>query len=543
MAGPLFFSFVGSLVICMALIPPLMSSAGRLNVLDMPGGRKLHPVPIARVGGIAFACGAFAAILLWAPKEEGVPAYLLGGLTILLFGVWDDRVGLSFKMKFLGQLAAAAVVVWAGGLRVGGLPFLPEAVLPEWAAVPLTILALLGVTNAINLADGLDGLAGGLAVLSFSGMAYLAYLSGDTVVMFMMVPILGGLLGFLRFNTYPAKIFMGDGGSQFLGFFLGVSAILLTDPSRSPYSPALGLLLIGLPLLDTVGVMAQRLAECRSPFVADTTHLHHKLLALGFLQHEAVLTIYGVQAGMVSLACLLRWQPDVVVLAAYAAITALVLFPFALGPLRPAHWPRISFLFDLRGALLSSLEMSGWLAELPRKFLRTGIPIFLMLSVLLPRDVPADFGWLAAAVGLLLLVGLRLSRDAAPWAVRGGLYVGSAFVLFLSERSASSSGTLHGALNLWFAALAVMVVLAIRFGRENRFETTPLDYLIVFLAVVIPSLPEIQVGETVINGLIAKLIVLFFALEWLLDTRSVRVRLLVLVSLWLLFGLGVRAWW
>ena len=172
---------------------------------------------------------------------------LIGGAVILLFGAWDDRVGLGYKAKFLGQLIAAAVVVWVGGVHLSTLPFMGETPLPLWIAVPVTLFLLVAVTNALNLADGLDGLAGGLSLLSFGGMAFLAYLAGDWVVMSMMVAVLGGLLGFLRFNTYPASIFMGDAGSQFLGFYLGLCAIVLTDPARGPYSPALLSLHLGAP--------------------------------------------------------------------------------------------------------------------------------------------------------------------------------------------------------------------------------------------------------------------------------------------------------
>jgi UDP-GlcNAc:undecaprenyl-phosphate GlcNAc-1-phosphate transferase len=543
MTAPLFFSFVGSLVICMALIPPLMSSAGRFNILDMPGDRKLHAVPIARVGGIAFALGTFTAVLLWAPKEPIVFAYLLGGAAILLFGVWDDRAGLSFRMKFIGQLIAAGIVVWYGDVRLTSLPLFPDLALPDWASVLLTILTILGVTNAINLADGLDGLAGGLTLLSFSGIAYLAYVSGDTVVMFMMLSVLGGLLGFLRFNTYPARVFMGDGGSQFLGFVLGVSTIMLTDPSRGPYSPALGLLIIGLPLLDTLGVMIQRLGERRSPFLADNNHIHHKLLTVGFLQHEAVLLIYAIQALMVSLACGLRWQSDAVLLGIYGAIAVLVLALFVLatsGHLR--RW-RPHVFSDLRAAWLIHLEMSAWLTQTPLRFVRIGLLLFLALSVFLPREVPSDFGWLAAILAAVLIFSLRMRPEAAPWIIRACLYVGSAFVLFLSERGAAGlAWPVQAGINLWFGAMAVLVVLALRFARENRFETTPLDYLMVFLALVIPSLPEMRVGDTPVNLLIAKLIVLFFAYELLMNTASPRLKPLGALSLWLLIGLGVRAW-
>ncbi len=277
MNSELFFSFMTSLLICMALIPPLRLLAGRFHIMDQPGERKVHQHPVPRIGGIAFALGAFASILWWGPKDSTTLSVLLGGLIILGFGVWDDRANLGYRIKLLGQVAAALAVIIIGGIRFESIPFLLDAELPMWIGIPVTVFFLVAVSNAVNLTDGLDGLAGGLSFLTLCGIAYLAYLSNDSTVLLLTVPFLGGLLGFLRYNTYPARIFMGDGGSQLLGFIMGVLAILLTDSTSGPFSPALSLFLLGLPFLDTLGVAGQRLAEGRSPFIGDRTHIHHKL--------------------------------------------------------------------------------------------------------------------------------------------------------------------------------------------------------------------------------------------------------------------------
>ena len=154
---------------------------------------------------------------------------------------------------------------------------------------------LVGITNAINLSDGLDGLAGGVTFLSLAAIAVLTYIAVDAGFMLLAtMSIMGSILGFLRFNTFPARIFMGDGGSQFLGFSAGVLAILLTQSSNTALSPALPLLILGLPILDTLMVMGERIYEGRSPFVADRKHIHHRLLALGFHHYEAVVTIYAL---------------------------------------------------------------------------------------------------------------------------------------------------------------------------------------------------------------------------------------------------------
>jgi UDP-GlcNAc:undecaprenyl-phosphate GlcNAc-1-phosphate transferase len=208
MTTALFFSFVGSLLICMALIPALKASAWRLQFVDVPRDRRMHAAPMAKVGGIAFAVGTIAAVLLWAPKDQMILASLLGGAVILLFGVWDDCVELGPRVKFGGQILAAAIVIAFAGVRMTSVPFFDDQTLPIWAAMTITLMVIVGMTNAVNLADGLDGLAGGLSLLSFAGIAYLAYQAGDQMLLLLTVSVLGSLLGFLYSWAMQAVSFL-----------------------------------------------------------------------------------------------------------------------------------------------------------------------------------------------------------------------------------------------------------------------------------------------------------------------------------------------
>lgn len=543
MASTLFFSFLGSMLICMALIPPLMASAGRMHVLDLPGGRKGHAAPIAKVGGIALAAGTFTAMLLWAPKDEITLAALLGGVAILFFGVCDDRVGLDYRAKFVGQIVAAVLVLWVGGIHPAVLPFLPEGWSTWWLAGPIMFFLVVGMTNAVNLADGLDGLAGGLSLISFAGMAYLAYEADDTIVMLMMVSVLGGLLGFLRFNTYPARIFMGDAGSQFLGFYLGIMALVLTDPARGPYSPLLALFLWGLPILDTIGVMIQRLREGRSPFIGDRNHLHHKLLGMGFSHHSAVTLIYLVQVGLIALAYALRWQPDWLLAVVYLAIAGMVLSLFLVSV--PSWKPgsnQQSLSFPKWAAFWSALK--PWLADRSCQWLAAAVVGFLFLSVFLPRSVPSDVGMVATGLLAVMGGGFLLFPHSLPYLVRAGLYVGSTGVLYFAEVQGAAQGAswLQPG-NVFFAVLAILVIVSIRVNAIHQFETTPLDSLMVFLAVLVPFLPELRVGTMNVSVLTAKLIVLFFAFELLLHADRDRLWRGGVVAAWLLIGLTFHAWW
>ena len=540
MGTTLFLSFMGSLIICMALIPALTASAWWLQFVDVPRERHAHDGPIAKVGGIAFAVATFAAVLLWAPKDQLILGSLLGGAIILLFGAWDDRVGLNYRMKFAGQVAAAAVVIGVADVRLT-VPFMDEMALPGWVAVALTMFVILGVTNAVNLADGLDGLAGGLSLISFAGIAYLAYQANDPILVLLMVSVLGGLLGFLRFNTYPAKIFMGDAGSQFLGHYLAIAAILLTDSTRSAYSPLLVLFFWGVPLLDTIGVMGQRLLEGRSPFVGDRNHLHHKLLAMGLTHGQAVSVIYFAHGVMVSCAYLLRWQSDVVLMGAYLLCATAVLSTFV-------RWPHQAASVIAPTEASPSVHTDNPLSQRPIgewafKALQLVVPLYLLASVAMPKKIPGDAGLIAAGL-LIAVVGSMVVGRGTAWVVRAGLYVGSTCLMYYSEVSPRLSGTnVLTPLNIGFVLLAGLVVLTIRFAGKDRFQTTPLDYLIVLLAVLMPFLPDMTVGEVPVSVLAAKLIVLFFSFELLLHIYASAATRLGWVSAWMLGGLVLRAWW
>ncbi|QOJ33605.1 MAG: undecaprenyl/decaprenyl-phosphate alpha-N-acetylglucosaminyl 1-phosphate transferase [Nitrospira sp.] len=541
MTSAVFFSFITSLFICMALIPPLQLNAGRWSFMDLPGGRKVHANPIPRIGGIAFGSAALLSIFFWGPQDPAVGPVLLSALVILAFGIWDDRANLNYKVKLIGQLVAVFAVVIVGDIRLEQVPFLYDENAPLWLALPLTVVFLVGAANAVNLSDGLDGLAGGLAFLSFAGIAYLAYLSHDTTVLVFAAGFLGGLLGFLRYNTYPARIFMGDAGSQLLGFSMGVLVLLLSDPSRNPFPVTIGLLVLGLPFLDTIAVMGQRLAKGRSPFIGDRNHVHHKLLALGLSHYEAVIVIYGIQAVMVGLAYLLRWQSDALILTMYGT------FAFAMFALFVAtERGGILLSESTDGRVLSDTKMARiglWLSDMAPRFLAVVVPLFLIANVFVPGHVPMDVGYAALGLFAVVLGGLWLMPEYRSHFVRGGLYVGSAFLMYMGEQS--------GILDIWpiyvtqntlLAVIAILVLLSMRFSRGNRFQTTPLDYLMVFFALIVPLLPEMRADMPTLSILAAKLIVLYFSFELLLHTFADRVKQFGLVSLWILFGLGVRAW-
>ncbi len=544
MTGTLFYAFLTSLLIGTILTPCLMLGARQIGLLDQPGHRKVHKEPIARIGGIAFAVGALASIGYWAPKIDVVIGVVAGLLIIICMGSLDDFFDLRVRYKFGGQFLAAGVLVLYSHLSWQPFSMFLGLEISFWLATPLSIIMLVAITNAVNLSDGLDGLAGGVSFLSFGLVAYLAYQINDTLVMFLTLPVMGGLLGFLRFNTYPARVFMGDGGSQFLGFALGAATLLLTYVERNPLSPLLFLFVIGVPLLDLVAVMTQRLLTGHSAFQADQEHLHHKLLTLGFSHHQVVLIIYMLQIGMVVLAYIFRWSSDFLLGGLYLLLLAIVgIFYFQVysGRLSTGLFKRLSAeSLNWR----TWLHARPWLSQGSLYGLVAGVVGVFSLGLVLPSTFPEKGLFLMVGLGVFVLGGLRGDSKTSLLTTRMGLYLGSTFVLYGVEHAlVDATLWLHLLFQGFFGLMFIGLLLVIHLDKGKRFTPNPMDYLLLFLALVMPSLFNVQWGVVEVGEMMAKLIVLFFACEVLLQAFSTKVRHLGYLSGGVLLSLATRGFW
>jgi UDP-GlcNAc:undecaprenyl-phosphate GlcNAc-1-phosphate transferase len=516
-------------VTTVVLIPLLERRAAALHVMDGPGGRKQHDRPIPRVGGIAMVLGAAAPLLYWLPDEPLWTAYLIAALIIVLFGVWDDRQNLSPATKFAGQCLAVAIVVVGGGLQIENLYLWSPVEVPEWLALPATFLFLLGITNAINLADGLDGLAGGTSAMSFAMIVALGWGSGDGASGPMVVAMvsLGSLIGFLRYNSHPARVFMGDGGSQWLGFTLGVVAIQLTQDWTLAYSAALPLLLLGLPIIDMLAVIAVRLHQGRSPFAADRSHLHHRLLVLGFDHFEAVAVIYGMQLILMIMAWFTRFQSDLFVLATFVFFATLVIGGIFVCQRIGWRWQGVDGM-----RMTAMLEQHVPRLKSPKLLPRWGNAIaWACLSAYcwaIAFSAPAigvDVAWLSVALAVVMLAAVSgfLPASVIAIAAHGSAFVTVLMVVYLDHIDASGMVWLGWAKWIIFPVLAMAVAVRIRFWRERRFEVTTLDVLVVLLALVVPNLPGLHEPGSEIGLTVAKAVVLLYAVE-LLVSHSARVQ-------------------
>jgi UDP-GlcNAc:undecaprenyl-phosphate GlcNAc-1-phosphate transferase len=319
-----FYSFMTALFAALIMVPFLRQWALDKDTVDLPDARKVHESPMPRLGGIAIFLAFLFSAIIYLPINQGVRGILAGSLIVFATGVVDDLNGLFSRGKFAGQAAACLVTIMVGDLylsHLGNLFGFGDVVLPAWVGIPFTVFAVVGVINAINLIDGLDGLAGGVTTIALMAFFLLGWLEDDPVTMILAAAMVGAIFGFLKYNFYPARIFMGDTGSLVVGYVIGFIAVYLTQRSISTTSPMVPVLILGLPLLDTVWVMMRRIMTGVSPFAADRTHVHHKFLSLGFEHRFAVIVIYGISLFWACFALLLHKLPEYLLLLIYLVIT------------------------------------------------------------------------------------------------------------------------------------------------------------------------------------------------------------------------------
>ncbi|WP_366923767.1 undecaprenyl/decaprenyl-phosphate alpha-N-acetylglucosaminyl 1-phosphate transferase [Metallumcola ferriviriculae] len=281
-------------IIVYVLTPHLIKVAGRVGAMDSPDDRKVHQQAMPRIGGLAIFIGFVSAVLLFIPLTGEIKALLVGGAVVLLFGVVDDIKGISPKVKLFGQIAAA-IIVTMGGIRVDFItnPF-DGMILLGKLAVPVTVFWIVGVTNALNLIDGLDGLAAGTSAIAAVTISLVAAVQGQTAVAVMALVLAVSIMGFLKYNFHPAQIFMGDSGSMFLGFTLASMAVMGLTKGATVISLFIPIVVLGIPIFDTFFAIVRRYLQGKPIFQADKGHLHHRLLDMGFSHKQTVLAIYGV---------------------------------------------------------------------------------------------------------------------------------------------------------------------------------------------------------------------------------------------------------
>ena len=295
--GPLLVAFV----VAAAVTPAAIKIAPKIGAMDIPKDeRRMHKKPMPRFGGIAIYLGIMAALAVFALKDQGITSVMTGCTLIYMLGLIDDLKDLKPLVKLCGQIVCATVV-YIMGVRIEFITnyFGPgNMAFGDVACFIITVLWLIAITNAVNLIDGLDGLAAGIAAISALCIGYVAYIHGQYVPTLAMMAIAGAALGFLPYNFNPAKIFMGDSGSELLGFSIAAVSILGTVKSATIVVVIIPALVLGLPIFDTVMAIFRRLAKHQSIGTADKDHLHHRIMKAGFGQKRAVMILYCISGIM-----------------------------------------------------------------------------------------------------------------------------------------------------------------------------------------------------------------------------------------------------
>ena len=327
-------ALLAAAVVALISTPVVRRLAFRVGAVDVPkDNRRMHDHPIPRMGGLAIFLAFLLSALIFLPLTQQLRTMLMGAVIIVVLGIFDDIYALPALPKLLVQIAAALVAV-LGGSRIVILSnfniFSSEPYWElGWLSIPITVLWIVGITNAVNLIDGLDGLACGVSTISAMSMLVIALLRVNELdVAVMMSALAGACIGFLPYNFNPAKIFMGDTGSTFLGFVMATVSVNGMFKQYTIISFVVPFLVLGLPIFDVCFAVVRRVSHGQSPMTPDRGHVHHRLIDMGFSQKQAVGVLYVISAIL---------GLSAVVLAVTNALKAMV-FLLAMGAAAAIAW-------------------------------------------------------------------------------------------------------------------------------------------------------------------------------------------------------------
>jgi UDP-GlcNAc:undecaprenyl-phosphate GlcNAc-1-phosphate transferase len=381
-----------------------------LGIVDQPDVRKIHSTPIPCTGGLAMAASLFLSIFICLRLTPEVKGFLSGGAIVVFFGALDDRFLLSPKLKFLGEILAAVVFMFVGKISlyslgdILGLGEIRLFFLGPW----VTVFCMVGVMNALNLSDGLDGLAGGISAIACFFLFIFAYVHNNWSFASIVIILLGVIAGFLRYNSHPAKLFMGDTGSLLLGYSLSATAVAIVrsshgSPNVAPISVAI---VLALPIVDTVWVMLRRLIKGEKTFNPDKTHLHHRLLELGLSHSSVVAILYCLMSFFGFWAWSIRKWPEWI---QFYSTLGIVVSIYCLVAFLEKHKIRMpaKIKFDFKLSFINEFLNSSWI----KHSVRIVMPVFIFAFL-------SPFFFLPATnqhYGLLALVMILLLALFFPW--------------------------------------------------------------------------------------------------------------------------------
>ena len=528
-----------------SLFMPVSIRLGRkLGIVDRPDSRKVHTTPIPRTGGLAVVAASIVPVLLGL-QSPLVWGFFAGGLCLFVFGLLDDWRNLNYRVKLLAQIVSALIFIAVSDVHVQTLgELLPGVVVPAGVmAWPVTVVFMVAAMNIVNLADGLDSLAAGLVLITLICCGFLAFQQTDFPELILLVSLAGALIGFLRYNLHPAQVFMGDTGSQFLGYTLAVVLLALTQ-GNSIYSPVLPLFVLGIPIIDMALVMYERSRDGRSIFQPDKNHLHHKCLHLGLNHEQAVMAIYLLHLALVGLGWTLRFSRDYVVLGSYLAIlggslAVRILIRHYSDQAKRLVWSLVNR-FSWLGRELNIAVNRQLISKFCwRSFFLFFAVYFLISPIYLKQGTPLVG---VAGLGLMLVAfgALFLSRNYPDLVMQVILILCTFYVIVQAESSQNGIGcwVLDMELShLIFLLVTVFYALCLLLTPEkNPFDA--MDFIFVSLAVFVFFIPVPVEGADMFKSILIKAVFFSLAIK-LIFSRIQRNRRYVLALN--VYTLGVAA--
>ena len=483
--------FFSALLFSLCLMPVVIRLSFRINAIDLPDARKVHAKAVSRLGGVALAAGLVIPLLLFRDMDRTLVAFLAGAVIVAVTGLLDDIFHIPPAAKFVGEILAAAVFVFVSGLSLEELgDFLGTGKVYTGVLAPaVTIFCMVGVMNALNLSDGLDGLAGGIAATACAFLGIFAYFGRDWISLSILVALFGSLFGFLRYNTHPANLFMGDTGSLVLGYSLSAVSVKLAQNYHTGIylSPVTVAAVLTLPILDTLLVMLHRIWHGGNPFHPDKTHLHHRLLNLGLPHAVAVPILYICTASFGFQAWFLRSYPDRTQFTALLALGAVIYGLAFLAQRIRNRWgvraekkesPRAEGPESLPGRVMrNSARAVGWL-----------IGIGLFVPTVLLGSVPRALSLAAlAAAGFVIVLFPWRSRRSRPGMCGGLTYIACACLMAILQFVPDAPRWLpayHAALS---ALVMAWVLLKMRYrGHKEILFLSSFEILLIGASLMIP---------------------------------------------------------
>lgn len=545
----LFLVFVTSLVLTFSIIPLVLRFAHARQLYDHPdltvdlvtGGpiisRRIHTRPMPRLGGIGMVIGFFVSALLWTYSTPLMPIYFASLLTFGI-GVLDDFRSLSAKLRLVIQVLIATFVVIQMHLPILQLSFTPSIVwqIPDYLGYALSIFVIVGAINAINLTDGLDGLAGGVVMIGIVLLSMLYFLTtGDlNLLLCLSLPLLGSLLGFLKYNTHPATIFMGDGGSNWLGLMVGILLVFVLSGAslvgvgsdfqvklstvEVPFLSAI--LCIALPVLDTAFVMVRRMMAGKNPMAADKTHFHHTLLFIGLSHSQSVTAIYFLSLVVGAIGLMPVAYPGYKL--SWVSFVAIGFWVLILSlSLKIDENAAERILFFKRKLSLNQSFKPIYLRVVTYLEVFNRYLIYAILSVVpLLSGIPDTGLGYAAAVGFILLLIASLAPENESFFQSFVISVASAILLTainFNTLNISFLGKIYNIQYLYNAIFMLLLVTTILYIiltlRRRHFLVTPTDFLMVALPFCLLFVPEPYQTNFKLNIISLRSLIFFVAIR------------------------------